>query len=116
MINIIIKNVDKNKVSEIKELEDDEIVEEVEQKQEVLVHKEEDEDMSKEVDKPIVENEHSDYEALLRQIIKNQEILIKQNEVDEHHFKFGRAFNLIIFILIIVVALIWIFYGLDTLF
>lgn len=120
MINIIIKNVDKNKVSEISRIEEAESVEI--NMEESKLKKEKKNTISEIVNDPVVVGQNADYEKLLTTIILNQETLIKysieisKNNVDERNFKFSKIFNIIIFVLIVVVAMIWIIYGIKTLF
>lgn len=121
MIDMIIKNVDKNKVSEVAKIVEvvieDPVVEEVpvvEVVEEVVV--------PEVVEVPVVLENGKDYEDLLKQIIANQGIIIKQNEEankyqpTEQSNQLNKIFNYIVITLIVIVALIWIIYGIGTLF
>lgn len=130
MIDIILKCVDENEC--LIELHDkpvlniakEEVKEEPVTKEEPIV-KEEPLVIEEPVVVPqqIIQQVHNpEYENLLKQIIKNQEIIISQNEkygtcdLEEKTFKFSRIFNIVILILIVVVAIIWITYGFEVLF
>lgn len=112
LINIIIKSVDKNKVSVVaKEAEAEETI-----VNQVIVDNTIKEAISKE--KALASDNYAD---LLRAIIANQEIMIKQNNnlINNQNlqtdYKHNKIFNYIIIFLIIFVVIIWIVYGFKTL-
>lgn len=134
IIKIIIKNVDKNKVSKIAQ-----VVEVVEFTPIAEVAPEPVIEVVEEV-KPtpvlapvVMTNEAIDYTDLLKQVILNQELIIKQLETKEDkkeqvdvlspHFverrknkrMIDRVFNYIVIVLIVIVSLVWIYYGVTTL-
>jgi len=62
----------------------------------------------------------NDYEDLLKEIISNQREIIELQKkpqkiiVEQSEHKYNKVFNIIIIALIVVIAIIWIIYGLDT--
>lgn len=116
MINIIIKNVDKNKVSEIskKELEEELAIAEVSEVSEPVVAIVE--TKVPEVVKEIVTQNTTgiDYSNMLQQIIDNQKILIEQTSKKEIS-NMDKVFNYIVIGLIVIVVLIWMIFGIATL-
>jgi hypothetical protein len=120
MINIIIKNVDKNKISEISIKEMAEEAEIEEPKQEavepipVVIEKSPEVVEVKEVIREVENNEsHKDYTYLLQQIIDNQEILMERSG----HKKLTaleRVFNYIVAFLIILVVILWVVFAILT--
>jgi len=118
MINIIIKNVDKNKVSEIskKELAEEIAIAEITEVIEPVIEKVIEEPVvSDVVEALVVQNTPGvDYTNMLQQIIDNQNILIEQT-TNKEMTSMDKVFNYIVIGLIIVVVLIWLIYGIATL-
>lgn len=107
MINIIIKNVDINKVSEISVKEMTEEIEEVEQSPKVI-------EVEKTVEAiSVPDNKQVDYTNLLQEIIHNQEIIISQTN-DKKSTTLDKVFNFIVIILVILVVILWVFYAIET--
>ncbi len=114
MINIIIKNVDKNKISEIsiKEMKEESQIEEpvsvvnepipvvVEPVPEVV-------EVEKFVERRTGNISNKDYTYLLQQIIDNQEVLMERSGIKKHT-KLERVFNYIVTFLIVIVVILWI--------
>jgi hypothetical protein len=122
MIEIIIKNVDKNKVSEIAKVE--EII--IDEPNEVVPVVEEVAPVVEEVvaPAPVVVQEvvaNPQNEDLMKIIIQNQEIIMKQYEMMNQNDKedspntYTKVFNIILVVLIVIVSIIWILYGVNFL-
>jgi len=120
MIDIIIKNVDKNKVTEVaqeKEVEidvPDEVVAAEKVKEEI---KEEVVPVAKE---EVVVVQNLQNEELMKIIIQNQEIIMKQYEMmnkkdQPETATFTRVFNIVLLVLVVIVSIIWIIYGINFL-
>lgn len=121
MIDIIIKNVDKNKVSEIAQVEEI-IVDEpdVEEVIEEPVKEETVEVVPSVVEQtPVLVNPQN--EELMKIIIQNQEIIMKQFEemnkeaVEQTTPLITKVFNITLLVLIVIVTIIWIVYGINFL-
>lgn len=119
MINIIIKNVDKNKISEIsiKEMAEESEIGETPTIVEETPVVEEPKPESLEVEnvvKSVVLNEHQiDYTYLLQQIIDNQEIIMERSVVKKTTM-LERVFNYIVALLIILVVILWVVFAIQT--
>ena len=124
MIDIIIKNVDKNKVTEIaqeKEVEidvPDEVVPVEEVKEEVQ------EEVIPVVKEEVVVVQNPQNEELMKIIIQNQEIIMKQfeqmnvekvSQQQQETPMFTKTFNIVLLVLISIVSIIWIIYGINFL-
>jgi len=120
MIDIIIKNVDKNKVTEIaqeKEVEID-VPDEVETVEEIK--EEVQEEVIPVVKEEVVVVQNPQNEELMKIIIQNQEIIMKQYEMMNREDQketptFTRVFNIVLLVLVVIVSIIWIIYGINFL-
>lgn len=128
MIDIIIRTVDKDKVTSCARTVKPELEKVV---KEVIIQKERrvQEERRKNrrnaapnvIVTPVVVDKAKDYEELLKTIISNQEIMIEQNKeslnktVEFKSHGLSKTFNIVILILIISVVVFWILWG-DTLF
>lgn len=113
MIELIIRNVDKNKVTEIAKKET--------AKEFAPIIEEEDE-KNMQTNPVVVPTKDIDYTDLIKQVIENQEFIIEElknrqdNVIDKSNEKRDKIFNIVVIGLIILVSLIWITYGVSILF
>jgi len=119
MINIIIKNVDKNKISEIslKEMaEESEIGETTAKIEETPVVEEPKPEILavENVVKSVALNDNQiDYTYLLQQIIDKQEIIMERS-IAKKTTMLERVFNYIVALLIILVVILWVVFAILT--
>lgn len=120
MVNTIIRNVDKNKISEISIKDMEEVVDEIEPVIEEVIPEPVPEpvpevlEVEKVVESVVIQQQNQiDYTYLLQQIIDNQEIIMVQSAKKKVTF-LEKVFNYIVAFLIVLVVILWVVFAVLT--